>query len=109
MMFADDEQHNIAAYRRGCRCPICRAANTARTRIIRASLRARPGETPHGANGYDNWGCRCPVCRRAARRRKIRYELLRELHAMARSGTLTLVVTEDLRHPEVSDPTQRSS
>lgn len=47
----------------GCRCDVCRAANTERVRHWRATTTA---PIPHGtANGYRNYGCRCDDCRAA--------------------------------------------
>jgi hypothetical protein len=67
------------AYARGCRCPECCAANTARTmrrrneryavRVWRIGADGTPylfapgAELAHGAEStFNNWGCRCPPC-----------------------------------------------
>jgi hypothetical protein len=61
--------HNASTYvRKGCRCHVCRAANTARHAWLKAGryeYAARhgvPGNVEHGRSAYDNWGCRCTVC-----------------------------------------------
>lgn len=53
-----------------CRCDLCRAANTAYAKQMRADRRRRieadPTLRPHGdAYTYTNWGCRCQPCRLA--------------------------------------------
>ena len=63
------EQHGYNAYRRGCRCDICRAANTERCaeyrakRLERAASDGVPDDVEHGHSAYQNWGCRCDICR----------------------------------------------
>jgi hypothetical protein len=51
-------------YNAGCRCDVCRAANTARKAKARKAKAgdAPPRESSHGAAGYRR-GCRCDVCR----------------------------------------------
>lgn len=48
----------------GCRCELCKHANSVQMRKQRARRFASP--TPahvHGSvNGYGNWGCRCERC-----------------------------------------------
>lgn len=55
------------AYRRGCRCQVCRAGHAARTRAAKASRRERlatgTATFKHGSSAYRNWGCRCETCR----------------------------------------------
>jgi len=53
----------------GCRCDLCRAANTAsqaRLNAVRAERLARGDltvELVHGShNAYQNYGCRCDLC-----------------------------------------------
>lgn len=50
----------------GCRCDICRGANTEYQRRLTVSLRRRglPSDDPrHGTTGgYVNWWCRCAAC-----------------------------------------------
>ncbi|MCI3277493.1 hypothetical protein [Streptomyces cylindrosporus] len=60
-------QPGISAYRRGCRCQGCRAANTAKCQQghERRVAKAADADFEHGASGYKNWGCRCPVCTKA--------------------------------------------
>ena len=56
-------RHGIAAtYRNeGCRCDLCRAANSARCARWRREVEGR--EPPaHGYQGYVNYGCRCETC-----------------------------------------------
>lgn len=52
--------------RSACRCDLCRAANTERSRLERAIRAARVDEVPPEAHGrlstYKNWGCRCGLC-----------------------------------------------
>ncbi|MFF3034651.1 helix-turn-helix domain-containing protein [Streptomyces rubiginosohelvolus] len=50
---------------RGCRCPVCVAAQTARMAAARRDRTARRDTATfkHGANGYSNWNCRCPTCK----------------------------------------------
>jgi hypothetical protein len=53
----------------GCRCDLCRAANTEARRRWRANRRTQ--EMPaalHGTQGgYTNWACRCEQCTEAMR------------------------------------------
>jgi hypothetical protein len=54
------------AYKTGCRCDACRAANTEacyrrHMRMVNKGL--SDGDPRHGTHGgYTNWGCRCPDC-----------------------------------------------
>lgn len=50
-----------ARYSRGCRCELCRGANAAYDR----ELRARAGLPVHGTRGGYQKGCRCDECRAA--------------------------------------------
>lgn len=55
-----------------CRCPRCRAANTAQMRVARARMRAAVAagqrDLRHGTTGgYTNYGCHCEHCSRAER------------------------------------------
>ena len=63
-------------YRKGCRCPECRQAHSARLAAGRADRLARmaagTATFKHGASGYQNWGCRCDICTRANRARNRR-------------------------------------
>lgn len=72
------QEHGLQAYRRGCKCELCREAN-------RKHRRTHFGKEPrqHGtASAYMNYGCRCEDCKRAgseqnerqAAARKIRME-----------------------------------
>lgn len=58
--------HNASTYRRGCRCDVCRRANTEKCAEKRrrraAAVEAGSDRVPHGIGGYVNWGCRCDVC-----------------------------------------------
>jgi hypothetical protein len=73
--------HGVAAtYREGgCRCDLCRKANTAacvserKTRTARAA--ADPTLVVHGrAATYTNWGCRCMPCTAANSERCASYK-----------------------------------
>jgi len=60
----------IEAYRAGCSCEPCRAANRADSRARRAERRATPFELiPHGEGGYSNYGCHCETCLAAGSKR----------------------------------------
>lgn len=67
------EKHNANSYTNAaCRCPDCRAANTARVADQRARRAKRILEDPslatHGSSStYTNWGCRCMPCTEAHR------------------------------------------
>lgn len=52
------------AYRAGCKCPACRAANAAAWRKGFESRQARlaTADFEHGASAYSNWRCRCEIC-----------------------------------------------
>jgi hypothetical protein len=63
--------HGASGYTNdGCRCDVCRAANTARcarrTEERRRELWEDPTLAQHGrASTYTNWGCRCEPCTEA--------------------------------------------
>lgn len=61
-----DPRHGTNGYYNlGCRCDVCRAANTAHLREYRARIKGTlsPGDPRHGtSNGYFNYGCRCRPC-----------------------------------------------
>lgn len=71
----DTHSHGRTGYdKHGCRCSICRAANTLHCAKVRARrlarMRADEQHASHGTdNGY-NAGCRCEACRMA---RHVRY------------------------------------
>ncbi|WP_350347232.1 hypothetical protein ABIQ69_11385 [Agromyces sp. G08B096] len=66
-------EHGESAYKkRGCRCDVCRAANTKAQQTgnvrRRALTEANGGIAPiarHGLSTGRNWGCWCEVCRGA--------------------------------------------
>lgn len=69
--------HGRSRYERGCRCLVCKAANTAHCARVRASRLARllaspvPESDPgHGRINSYNAGCRCEACSTA---RRVRY------------------------------------
>lgn len=73
---AGDPRHGQNGYTNlGCRCSICRAAQTAYGLAIR-KVRARrivadPSLRPHGVEStYLNWSCRCDECKREHARRE---------------------------------------
>ncbi len=74
-----DKRHGSNGYTNlGCRCEICRSANSAhnkRRRAQRAELIASdPSLATHGrSNTYLNWGCRCPECRAANTAKRTRW------------------------------------
>jgi hypothetical protein len=59
------QRHGRATdYNMGCRCELCRAANTERMARGAVERQARPEDIPHGTeSGYVNWYCRCDLCR----------------------------------------------
>ncbi|QFG12120.1 helix-turn-helix DNA binding domain [Arthrobacter phage Racecar] len=59
------QRHGRATdYNMGCRCDLCRAANTERMAKLAIDRQARPEDIPHGTeSGYVNWYCRCDECR----------------------------------------------
>ena len=69
------EHGTTSKYRAGCRCDLCRSANTEACRASRANRVARvksnsvTQEITHGLSAYTNWGCRCPICSEAGRER----------------------------------------
>ncbi|MFD7860951.1 hypothetical protein [Streptomyces sp. NPDC059783] len=77
---------SAGAYKRGCRCPVCRTAHSARLAAGRADRYARraagTATFTHGASAYKNWGCRCSVCCRAGHLDNAQYRARR-----ARSGS----------------------
>lgn len=54
-------------YHQGCRCLLCKVANTERHREMTARRAEREiPERVHGTlSGYSNYRCRCPECRAA--------------------------------------------
>lgn len=53
-----------SAYRRhGCRCDLCKAAQTETHRDWKDRVAGKP--PTHGLNGYTNYRCRCEVCKEA--------------------------------------------
>lgn len=68
-MSPDDPRHGLNGYSNlGCRCEICRAANTAWQLSARARRAASLADDDprHGkSNTYLNHGCRCGKCRSA--------------------------------------------
>lgn len=64
-------KHGRAAYENhGCRCSVCREANSrhhADVRLVKGeAFRSDPSDSRHGTvNGYTNYGCRCGKCRAA--------------------------------------------
>lgn len=65
------EHGEMTSYEAGCRCGLCREANTAaalRYRKERAAREKDPNDPRHGkATFYANHGCRCDKCRAAHR------------------------------------------
>lgn len=65
-MSPGDRRHGTnISYRRGCRCALCRQANTEYVRRWRQKIGGSlPADSDkHGTvNGYSNWGCRCNPC-----------------------------------------------
>lgn len=65
-VLADVKHGTFLAYRKGCRCDDCRAANAEHSRRRRANAKADPSRADragHGnANTYRNHGCRCGPC-----------------------------------------------
>jgi len=77
-------KHGVAAtYRNeGCRCELCRKANSARCTRWRAQADGR--EPPeHGRAGYSNYGCRCEVCTEANKAACKAYHAARKAEAPA--------------------------
>lgn len=69
-----NEHGTTTAYKRGCRCDICRAASAARQAEYRQRKRdggpllpkgPRPIQVHGTRNSYDKYGCRCEPCRDA--------------------------------------------
>jgi hypothetical protein len=53
----------------GCRCKLCKKANTERCAAerLKAGMKPNTGKpgVPHGASSrYSYWGCRCAKCKR---------------------------------------------
>jgi hypothetical protein len=66
--------------KRGCRCRLCREANTTYHTELCDRLATLPeAQVPHGLNGYRNYSCRCAVCREAQRIEMRRYKLSRRV------------------------------
>ena len=59
------EHGTVQSYRRGCKCKLCKAANTAYHREYRAGrIPKRTPAAKHGnVGGYCNRKCRCDLCR----------------------------------------------
>src|SRR5215469_3776079 len=79
-----DMKHGVAAtYRNeGCRCELCRKANSAR--CTRWRVQADGREPPkHGRAGYSNYGCRCEVCTEANKAAMKAYHAARKAEAPA--------------------------
>jgi hypothetical protein len=63
-------EHGYRQYRRGCRCDVCRAANTALARAQRQRtyeargypVKERPPKPDHGSRSRYVRGCRCEPC-----------------------------------------------
>lgn len=68
---ADRPHGTTRRYRVGCRCPACRAANSARVRDQVRRRAADPATADRAGHGkpstYTNYGCRCEECRDAKR------------------------------------------
>jgi hypothetical protein len=77
----------IYAYRKGCRCELCKAANWRAQKAWREKAYTQPiPESAHGTvNGYKIYGCRCDRCKTAnsdnRRRRRERNARMRKLIA----------------------------
>lgn len=61
-------RHGRTGYEKhGCRCAVCRAANTAHVAAVRARrllrLSAAPDDAAHGTIQAYDAGCRCPDCK----------------------------------------------
>lgn len=69
-----DPRHGMNGYSNlGCRCDVCRQANTAWQAKARARRRATPipSEVKHGSeNAYTNYSCRCDTCRKGHTERR---------------------------------------
>lgn len=49
----------------GCRCETCITANRERCYAVKANMKARESDIPHGTmTGYWNWACRCAACKK---------------------------------------------
>jgi hypothetical protein len=72
----------LAAYRRGCRCADCLAANAAYHRMCRNDrlrlVEEHTAEFEHGPSAYTNWGCRCEICTEANKARCREYQTRRQ-------------------------------
>ncbi|MFE1767268.1 hypothetical protein ACFW81_24000 [Streptomyces angustmyceticus] len=70
--------HGITRYRKGCRCQVCRSANTKVNRKARARRKANPetaDRAGHGkVNTYNNYCCRCEPCSKAHAARMRTYQ-----------------------------------
>ena len=77
--------HGVLGYvHYGCRCPICKAENSARHKAAREARKLRASEAPnHGTySTYVNWGCQCDACH------AIGTQTLREQAAKRREAVL---------------------
>lgn len=78
----------VCCYVHGCRCDLCKAANSQRQLLERHRRKDKPiPDRVHGTpGGYGNWSCRCKdcsfahklVCQANAARRKKEAQLLKE-------------------------------
>lgn len=72
----------LVGYRRGCRCALCRKANTDsqnRRKAVRSKDPAAADRAGHGkATTYSNYGCRCQPCKEAQSRSNKKYAELRK-------------------------------
>jgi hypothetical protein len=82
---AEDVPHGVLRYiHYGCRCDICKAANSARHKAAREARKQRAHEAPnHGTySTYVNWGCQCGPCH------EIGVQTLRDQAAKRRENVL---------------------
>ena|SRR2546429_7867064 len=80
-LLVDMADHGLPGYRKGCRCEVCRAANTARVAREKRRRKERPvpDHIAHGTlNTYKNYGCRCRAC--VERNNKASADRLRRLN-----------------------------
>jgi len=49
----------------GCRCELCKEANTKHVTESKERRVAKGGPIPHGVSGYGNYKCRCDICKAA--------------------------------------------
>jgi hypothetical protein len=73
---------SVTGYRRGCRCPECRNANTASLNHRKAERSADPAAADRAGHGktstYLNYGCRCDPCKAAQSKSNRHYRQLRK-------------------------------